>query len=281
MTSKSGAKETLEMPKDLTPEHPAERRQHKRVKLAVPARICVGEEESTVLFQEIATTIDVSRQGLLLSAVRREHIVGERLQVTCPYWDTPTAINIPRQARVVRSVLMASSNFALAIEYLPISQGKDLAGNSIGRLGDRAQFLGVQLAPQTSRYLREMLEKDGYSVNLVPGTQEALKFLQYNNPDVMVAEAEGDGISGNDLCAIVKTSTRLRHVPVILLTRLALPSSYAISRELGAIMCIPLPCDPERLRRAIHMVTPPQARWSTYSASTAKPEALLSNLLSE
>ena len=111
----------------------------------------------------------------------------------------------------------------------------------------------------------EMLEKDGYHVVAVSTAQEALDILHSSTPNVILAEAEGQDISGKDLCAIVKTCARLQHIPVILLTASAFPSDYATSHEIGAVACMAIPCKPERLRSAIHLVAAPPALCSVYS----------------
>lgn len=98
-----------------------------------------------------------------------------------------------------------------------------------------------------------------------------MDILQTDAPDVLLAEAEGGHVSGRDLCTMVKKSTRLQHIPVILMTNSALPSDYSASHRAGAIMCIRTPCDPERLQRAVHMVAPPPGHKSAYSAGFNVP----------
>lgn len=242
-----------------------ERRRRQRVKLAVQARVrgAVGTLET---FEEIVKSLDVSRDGVLLATTRGGYAVGEQLQVTCPYWDAPTAINIPRKAKVIRNVILPNFEFALALQFLPgICAEEELAG-ACSPFANQVRVLGVQSDPQIADRLREMLEQDGYNVVIAAKAQQALEILQNETPNVILAEAEGGDICGNDLCAIVKTCARLRHIPVILLTRSALPSDYATSRELGAVMCMTMPCKLDRLRRAVHLVAPPPALCSVYSS---------------
>jgi CheY-like chemotaxis protein len=120
--------------------------------------------------------------------------------------------------------------------------------------------------PSVAGALRAILEKDGYHVVAVSTAQDALDILHNETPEVILAEAEGDEISPKDLCAIVKTCPRLQHIPVILLTTSALPSDYATSHQIGAVVCMMIPCKPERLRSAIHLVAAPPALTSVYSA---------------
>jgi CheY-like chemotaxis protein len=102
----------------------------------------------------------------------------------------------------------------------------------------------------------------------VSTAKEALDILSSEAPDGILAEAEcqGQELSGKDLCAIVKTCPRLQHIPVILLTSSALPSDYATSHQIGSVVCMTIPCRPERVRSAIHLVAAPPALCSVYSA---------------
>ena len=155
---------------------------------------------------------------LLLATSRGGYAVGEQLQITCPYWDAPTAINVPRKARVIRNAMMPNFEFALALQYLPgVCEEEGVAG-ACSPFTNQVRVLGVESNPQMAERLRELLEQDGYSIVVTGKAQQALEILQTETPDVIVAEAEGGEISGNDLCAIVKTCPRLKHIPVILLT---------------------------------------------------------------
>lgn len=243
----------------------AERRRRQRVKLAVQARVrgAVGTLDT---FEEIVKSLDVSRDGVLLATSRGGYAVGEQLQVTCPYWDVPTALNIPRKAKVVRNVILPNFEFALALQFLQGACNEEELAGGCSPFANQVRVLGVQSDPQIAASLREMLEQDGYNVVITAKAHQALEILQTETPDVILSEAEGGDICGNDLCAIVKTCARLRHIPVILLTRSALPSDYATSRQLGAVMCMSIPCKLERLRRAVHLVAPPPALCSVYSS---------------
>jgi CheY-like chemotaxis protein len=132
-------------------------------------------------------------------------------------------------------------------------------------------LLRVESDSVAARALCEILEKDGYHVVVVCNAQEALDILHGETPDVILAEAEGQEISAKDLCAIVKTCPRLQHIPVILLTTSTLPSDYATSHQIGAVLCMSIPCRPEPIRSAIHLVAAPPALCSVYSARCNVP----------
>lgn len=241
-----------------------DRRARARVKVAMRAHVRGGIGTLEV-FEDVGTTIDVSRDGLLVETMRGGYWVDQALLVTCPYSTVPTAINEARRARVVRSVLLPNFHFALALRF-----DRALADDGVAYWSSPSpspvRVLGVESDPGMSRVMSGLLEHDGYHVVFVETARQALEILRDEVPDVLVAEVEGGDICGQDLCAIVKKSERLRHVPVILTTQSALPSDYASSHRLGAVMCMKRPCEPVRLQRAIHLVAAPPGLRSVYSS---------------
>ena len=245
----------------------AERRKRKRGMFSVPVQIRGGVGTLEV-FEDLVTSLDVSRDGLLLSTSRGGYSVGQKLHVSCPYWCMPTAINVPRNAQVVRNILQPNYTYALALQFMPGICEESSWNNSASPFPNQVRVLCVESDATASRALCAILEKDGYNVVAVATAKDALDILSSEAPDVILAEAEcqGQEISGKDLCAIVKTCPRLQHIPVILLTSSALPSDYATSHQIGAVVCMTIPCRPERVRSAIHLVAAPPALCSIYSA---------------
>jgi CheY-like chemotaxis protein len=244
-----------------------DRRKRKRGMFAVPVQIRGGVGTLEV-FEDLVTSLDVSRDGLLLSTSRGGYSVGQKLQVACPCWCAPTAINVPRNAQVIRNILLPNYTYALALQFIPGICEESPWNNSSSPFPNQVRVLCVESDATALRALCAIWEKDGYHVVGVSTAKEALDILSSEAPDVILADAEcqGQEISGKDLCAIVKTCPRLQHIPVILLTSSALPSDYATSHQIGAIVCMTIPCKPERLRSAIHLVAAPPALCSVYSA---------------
>ncbi len=256
---------TLQMSQEEPLKSGPERRKRKRGMFAVPVQVC-GAVGTLDAFEDLVTSLDVSRDGLLLATSRDGYSVGQRLQVACPYWSTPTAINVPRNAKVIRSTLLPNCTYALALQFLPGACEEGPWALPSSPFPNQVRVLCVVSDSTAARALCEILEKDGYHVVAVCTAQEALDILRTEAPDVILAEAEGREISGKDLCAIVKTSPRLQHIPVILLIASSLPSDYATSHQIGAVVCMTIPCKPERLRSAIHLLAAPPAICSVYSA---------------
>jgi CheY-like chemotaxis protein len=239
----------------------------KRTRAKIDFRVLVKGGVGTLeAFEDVVHSVDVTRDGLLLSTLRSGYWVGEPLQVTFPYWNTPTAINKPRRATVIRNGLMRNLHYGLAVKFEEgICNDGEVPWIAVP-FPNQVRVLGVESDPRMVRAMRELLEHDGYQVVFVSTAQEALDILRYETPDVLLAEAEGGGISGQDLCAIVKSSDRLQHVPVILMTNSALPSDYSACHELGAVVCMMKPCQPGRLQRAVHLLAAPPTERTVYSA---------------
>lgn len=241
-----------------------DRRARTRVRMALRAHIRGGVGTMEV-FEETGKTVDVSRDGLLIETVRGGYWVDQPLLITCPYSTAPTAINEARRARVVRSVLLSNLRFAVAVKF-DRNGPPDSVAYWTSSTASPVRVLGVESDRTISQVMTELLEQDGYHVAFVDCARKALDILRDEIPDVIVAEVEGGEICGHDLCAIVKKSERLRHVPVILLTGSGMPSDYASGHRLGAVICIKRPCEPVRLQRAIHLVAAPPGARSVYSS---------------
>jgi CheY-like chemotaxis protein len=247
-----------------------DRRSSSRAMVSVPARICggVGTLQS---FEEIVTCLDIARGGLRIPTFRAGYFPEQLLQVTCPYWDTPTAINVPRNAKVIRCKVTPNLGYEVALQFLPGA----IADNPTSPLAaspfaSQVRVLVVESDRSAGRALRELLEKDGYHVVAVQTPREALEIIQTEVPHVIVAEAEAEGtdLSGHDLCAIVKASPHLQHIPAILVTTAAMPSDYASSHLIGAVVCLTKPYKVERLRQAVRLVASPPSQISKYSAGS-------------
>jgi two-component system, sensor histidine kinase ChiS len=218
-------------------------------------------------FEEVSKTIDVSRDGLLVATAMNGYWAGQSLQVTCPYWSTPAAINSPRTAKVIRAVLMANFSHAVALEYQNSVHDDSAATRILSPHASQVRVLGVESDARLAHAASTLLTQDGYNVMFVATAKEALEILKSETPDVIIAEAEGGEISGKDLCAIVKTNDRLQHIPVILVTESGKPSDYAAVHGLGAVVCMSKPCQPAKLLQAVHLVAPPPSEQSVYSAA--------------
>lgn len=230
------------------------RRARARITMGVHIRGGIGTLES---FDDFGTSLDVSRDGALVKTARGGYWAGQLLEVTCPYSEEMTAINTSRRAKVIRSVLTSTFSYALAIEYQRPCDDPAMAAWAARPYANQVRVLGIESDARSAHAMKNTLEQDGYHVLYVATAEQALNVLRSEIPDVLVMESEGG--------AIVKTTDRLQHIPVILLTQSAMPSDYSAGRNLGAIVCMKKPCPPRQLQRAVHMVAPPPAEQTVYS----------------
>jgi len=257
----------------------AERRRRKRAKIS--AQVHIRASNSGSAFEEVCTSVDVSRDGLLFNT-GRSYAQGQSVEITFPYSAATTALNKPEPAEVVRVTEQAAGRFAVAIQFVAAKSASARASSAHGlSAGSSAQsshstqqvvVLAVESDPRTAEVMRGTLQQDGYTVIVVPNANEALEVLKNTIPAVFLAEVEAKDMSGHDLCLIVKRNERLQRVPVILLTRSAQPADYAASHQLGAVVCMAKPFKPERLLHVVRLVAPPPQQKGAYARTSNSVE---------
>ena len=253
-----------------------ERRRRRRAKIS--AQVHVKAVNSPEPFEEICMSIDVSRDGLLFTAKHAGYWKGQQLSVTFPFSTAAQALNTPQVADIVRVAELPGGKFSVAVQFQAAKSaaksdrkgatGPAMAGAGIPAM-EKAQSVVLAVEPdaRTGEIMRNMLTQDGYTVIIVPTAQEALEVLRTTTPAVFIAEVEATDMSGHDLCLIIKRNERLQRVPVILLTRSAQPADYSASHQLGAVVCMAKPFQPERLQHVVRLVAPPPTLKSVYGAS--------------
>jgi len=115
-------------------------------------------------------------------------------------------------------------------------------------------------------FWRSFSGRDSYHVVAVEKPREALEIIQTEVPQVIIAETECGDISDRDLGAIVKATPHLQHIPVILVTASGMPSDYASSHLVAAVVCLANPYKVERMRQAVHLVASLPSQSSKYSS---------------
>jgi len=250
-----------------------ERRRRRRAKIT--AQLHVRVANSPDAFEEVCMTVDVSRDGLLFTASKKGYWVGQALKVTFPYSTDAGALNQAQPADVVRVNEAPGGKFHVAVQFHAAAvQAKDAGHSGAFSVGSGAQasekqqamVLAVEPDIRTAETMRGVLSQDGYHVVIVGSAQEALDILRTTVPAVFIAEVEAQDMSGQDLCLIIKRNERLQRVPVILLTRSAQPADYTASHQLGAVVCMAKPFQPDRLSHVVRLVAPPPSTKTVYGA---------------
>jgi CheY-like chemotaxis protein len=212
-----------------------DRRKRRRVKMTMPVHIS-GGIGSTDPFEDLAKTIDASRDGLLVATGLGIYSPGQFLAVRFGYGAKLTAAGTGQSARVIRNTLLPDHlSCAVALEFQKV-QGVKVQGHLIAtRIPKNGVVLFVESDPHITSLTRSLLQEDGYQVVHAASGAEAMAFLQTATPDALLAGIEGDEITGRDLCSMVKKNSRLQHIPVILLTHSGHPADYSACHQLGAV----------------------------------------------
>src|ERR1700726_2041175 len=104
----SGEPSVLEANADTTAlvsQRGQDRRRRRRVKMGMPVHIR-GGVGSTDAFEDSATTIDASRDGLLVESGRGGYWPGQVIEVSLGWITEPTHSDTAQRAKVIRNTLM-------------------------------------------------------------------------------------------------------------------------------------------------------------------------------
>lgn len=114
-------------------------------------------------------------------------------------------------------------------------------------------ILVVDDDPGILRIVEFTLQRSGYEVRTAPNGQEALKILRTLLPDLMILDVAMPGLSGLDLCHIVKRDQRLQNVPVIFFTAQDSPKDFRAGMDSGGIIYLLKPFKPEKLLQSVRL----------------------------
>jgi CheY-like chemotaxis protein len=268
---------------------PQDRRVKRRALISAPIRVRTVEAESSGS-QEIATTFDVSRSGILFHTQLDCYSRGMQVAVVFPFSKSPKAVHTEQKGRVVRITELGAGLRGVAITFAAapaedhsaaIAAAREAAENDIyapappvdtAAAKKKPLVLAVDSDAQLRETLKMFLENEGYDVIAVSNAADAREVLDLFTPSLLVAEIEGEGNPGYDLCGHVKATPRLRQVPVVLTTVSAYPSDYSRAHTLGAIVCMAKPYKQERLGHIVRLLAPlPEHVENTAAPHAADP----------
>ena len=259
-----------------------DRRRRRRALISAPVRVR-GVDTTQNGPDEISTTIDVSRSGVLFLTETNAFERGMDVAVTFPYCSAPGALQAEQCGRVARVHEMPDGRYAVAIA-LGVGAGEDLVDSCGRKLNAREVRVLDRPEPELPRplvlavdpddavreTLRNYLTNEGYEVMAVKTTAEARDILDNFTPALLIAEVVGEGLPGFELCAYVKSSHTLRKIPVLLTTSNGNPSDYSSAHSLGAVVCMAKPYKQERLGHVVRLLAPsPQVLASNEPAPRA------------
>ena len=108
----------------------------------------------------------------------------------------------------------------------------------------RHTILVVDDTPDNLTLMAGLL-KDSYRVRLANNGEKALQFARdANPPDLILLDIMMPGLSGTDVCAMLKADPATRDIPVIFLTAMSATEDEQRGLELGAVDFITKPINP-------------------------------------
>jgi CheY-like chemotaxis protein len=240
----------------------SERRRRRRALISAPVRVRSTYGRSNSL-DEISTTVDVSRNGFLFLSKCSGFSRGMTVAVTFPYSKSPAALQAEQPGRVVRVSALPDGCFAVAVAIgtataeleAECANVRPANGTSMAP-PERPLVVVVDADVEVRESLRKLLSAQGYEVIALPGARQAHALLNQLLPALLIAEIEGEDLPGLDLCARIKSTPRLKDVPVVLTTRSAYPSDYANAHSLGAVVCIAKPFRMARVGHVVRLLVP-------------------------
>jgi CheY-like chemotaxis protein len=83
--------------------------------------------------------------------------------------------------------------------------------------------------------LKALLERAGHHVLVGQNGEDGLALARAERPELVMLDVEMPGMNGFDVCSRLKADTKLREVPVVIMTGRALDGVPARARAAGAV----------------------------------------------
>jgi CheY-like chemotaxis protein len=138
---------------------------------------------------------------------------------------------------------------AFAFINLPRDDLHRLA-HAVESLALRRKFwiIVVEDDPDVAEVLADLIEEQGYAAIVVRRAEDALAYLQQDQPDAILLDVALPGMSG--LAFLDRLAHQERHIPVIVVSGVE-EETGAVSLRAGALDFIPKPVDFEHFRRVL------------------------------
>src|SRR5438067_11041599 len=99
----------------------------------------------------------------------------------------------------------------------------------------------------TRRMYAEYLSLANYRIEEAADGRDALALVLANRPDILVMETRLPGISGYDLCSLLRNDAATQSLPIVIVTGDAFEADLRRARNAGADAVLVKPCLPEQL----------------------------------
>lgn len=122
-------------------------------------------------------------------------------------------------------------------------------------LAKRPLILLVDDNPRNCMLLGNMLAKENYEIGIAEDGLQALNFMKYETPDLILLDIMMPKLNGFDVCKKLKQDNNTKHIPVIFLTAKSDTLDEARAFKLGAVDYITKPFVSETVRARVRAHT--------------------------
>lgn len=99
----------------------------------------------------------------------------------------------------------------------------------------KGTILVVDDEPDIVEYIVAVLEKEGYKINTAGSSDDALESIESEKPDLAILDLKLPGVSGYDLCRILKSKNETSDIPLIILSgKFIRPEDKIEALDIGA-----------------------------------------------
>jgi len=119
-------------------------------------------------------------------------------------------------------------------------------------MNNKHVILIVDDTPENLRVLGDMLDQQGYEVRISTSGPQALDNVTAAPPDLILLDILMPGMDGYEVCRRLKADERLRSIPVIFISALALPDQKTRAFQEGAADFVTKPFQAEEVVARVH-----------------------------
>jgi two-component system, OmpR family, alkaline phosphatase synthesis response regulator PhoP len=128
------------------------------------------------------------------------------------------------------------------------------------------KILVVEDEPDIRKLINYNLAQERFKVLEAEDGEQALKLLQREKPNLVILDLMLPGLSGLELCKILRDRTDTTHLPILMLTAKAGEADKVVGLEMGADDYLPKPFSPREMVARVRAIL-------RRSESSAAPES--------
>ena len=118
--------------------------------------------------------------------------------------------------------------------------------------------------PLVGEIARDILTKQGYAVQLLPESRDAIAAIKAAMPKLVITDIMMPGLSGLDICNAVKSDPAIAHVKIMVMSAKSFEVEKKRAIQFGALAFLTKPFDEKTLimivKRLINSPGPEQGR---------------------